>query len=58
MDMKERIPDGYIPMMPNDPITTHAICSCERHELVLKDANSHSCTWLFLARREHGPRRD
>ncbi len=54
MDQKERIPDGYVPMMPNDPMATHAICGCERHELVLKDADSHSCSWLFLRKVKHG----
>jgi hypothetical protein len=42
------IPDEYEPVWPNDPTATHAICRCERHELVLKDANSHICNWIFL----------
>jgi len=46
------VPDGYEPVWPNDPRATHAICvgiRCERHELVLKDADSHTCNWLYLS---------
>jgi hypothetical protein len=45
------VPDGYEPVWPNDPKATHAICGCERHILVLKDDDSHSCVWLFLLKK-------
>ncbi len=47
------VPNGYEPVWPNDPKATHAICvgaRCERHELVLKDADSHTCNWLYLSK--------
>uniref|UniRef100_A0A6M3JIE3 Uncharacterized protein n=1 Tax=viral metagenome TaxID=1070528 RepID=A0A6M3JIE3_9ZZZZ len=44
------IPQGYEPTWPNDQSGTHAICKCCRHEFLEKDADSHTCTWLFLKR--------
>jgi hypothetical protein len=47
--LEERgIPDGYEPVWPNDPKATHSICGCIRKALVLKNADSHICTWLYL----------
>ena len=47
--LKERgVPSGYEPVWPSDPTSTHALCGCPRHKLVLKDADSHSCVWLYL----------
>jgi len=43
------VPNGYRVVWPNDPKATHAVCGCNRHELVPKDFDSHSCTWLYLS---------
>ena len=52
MNQKTKIPDGYKSVWPGDPKATHAICGCSRRELVLKDADSHVCTWTYLVKEK------